>query len=248
MPVLHSQFPTGSTCSRQHAPSSPPAWLLLSSQASCICLSPPLESSFYSHFSTDTAFLMDTNTLLPNPVGKFQGSSFSPYFHSFIIPLIFTAWLICGELDAGVGAWNILGLSLKGGSSRGFAYGLDTGVRKRENQGGHRLGSELHARMELPLSSMGWVSGSREQEIMFGLGCDRSGGQPAPHSLFGCRMPCLSPQCSFSAALLAPPDPFLETLLFLPGNLTHLLNLFHFPPSIPNPRVSKCLQGQTGTI
>ena len=66
---------------------------------------------------------------------------------------------------------------------------------------------------------------------MFGLGCDRSGGQQAPHSLClaaGCLV--FLPSVPSQLLFLAPPDPFLETLLFLPGNLTHLLNFIsHFP-------------------
>ena len=38
-----------------------------------------------------------------------------------------------------------------------------------------------------------------------------------------------SPDVPSQLLFLAPPDPFLETLLFLPGNLTHLLNFIsHF--------------------
>ena len=39
-----------------------------------------------------------------------------------------------------------------------------------------------------------------------------------------------SPDVPSQLLFLAPPDPFLKTLLFLPGNLTHLLNFIsHFP-------------------
>lgn len=48
----------------------------------------------------------------------------------------------------------------KGGSA-GFADGLDTGVRKERIKEDTKVWALSSARMELPLSSMGWVSGEQ---------------------------------------------------------------------------------------